>query len=485
MRKEFNLQFDNSYLSLPECFYTQCNPTTVRAPEVVIFNSDLAEKVGLDFSNISPKEKAAILSGNHRLNGGGYFSQAYAGHQFGYFTMLGDGRAITWGEHVTAKGKRFDIQFKGSGRTAYSGNGDGRAALGPVLREYIISEAMHHLGIPTTRSLAVIKTGEDVIRETMLPGAILTRIASSHLRVGTFEFAAAQTEQRAIAELLGYTVARHYPELIDTDNQAAALLKAVVEKQADLIVQWMRVGFIHGVMNTDNMALSGETIDYGPCAFMDSYNPKTVFSSIDQQGRYAYHNQPYIAQWNLARLAETLLPLINANPNKAIDIAEEIIGSFSNVYHSKWLQMMRTKLGLSGSNHNDALLIDDLLNWMHSNHTDFTNTFSDLGQKNKPSGEHYDSQQFNDWYQRWQERLPKDPESLNQALDSMKAANPAVIPRNHQVEKVLTAANTGDFSALYEFLEVLKQPYKSNDKFKAYQLPPLPSERVYQTFCGT
>lgn len=485
MRKNFGFQFENSYFTLPGCFYKQLSPVPVSAPETIIFNNDLAQTLGLDFSNLSHQEKAALFAGNMLLRDGGYFAQAYAGHQFGHFTMLGDGRAIVWGEHTNPDGKKFDIQFKGSGRTFYSRQADGRAALGPMLREYIISEAMHHLGIPTTRSLAVVKTGEFVLREKALPGSILTRVASSHLRIGTFEFAASQNDPHIIKSLLDYTVARHYPDIIAADNQAIALLKAVMERQADLIVHWMRVGFIHGVMNTDNMTLSGETIDYGPCAFMDSYDPKTVFSSIDRRGRYAYQNQPAIAQWNLARLAESLIPLIHSDLKRAIDMAKEVICLFSSLYQNKWLTMMRCKLGLYGHESNDAQLVEELLNWMQSNRADFTNTFRELSQTSKPIGKHYDSQSFNQWYQRWQIRLQQNPRPFDEALAMMKSVNPALIPRNHQVEQALEAAMTDNYKPLHQLLTALEKPYHSNEQFKMYQLPPSAKERVYQTFCGT
>lgn len=485
MEKDCGFQFDNSYLALPDCFYTRLKPVAVQSPEVVVVNEALINVMGLDFASLTRQEKAELFSGNILLKGGGYFAQAYAGHQFGHFTMLGDGRAIVWGEHTTPDLKKLDIQFKGSGRTPYSRSGDGRAPLGPMLREYIISESMHSLGIPTTRSLAVVTTGEPVIRECALPGAILTRVASSHLRIGTFEFAASQGNQSLIQSLLDYTIDRHYPDLINTDNKAVALLKAVMERQAELIVHWMRVGFIHGVMNTDNMTLSGETIDYGPCAFMDDYHSEAIFSSIDHIGRYAYNHQPIIAQWNLARLAESLLPFIHPDIKKSITIAEEIINLFQTIYQEKWLSMMRNKLGLLGKSEDDPKLISDLLEWMQTNRADYTNTFLELRQTNKPLNPIYQTKSFNEWHQRWQVRRQPYSQQLEESHYLMDSVNPAVIPRNHKVEQTLAAADAGDFNPLYDLLAALQQPYKNSDALKAYQAPPLPNERVYQTFCGT
>ena len=338
--------FDNTYSRLPKVMSSQLNPIPVKNPKLTIFNHGFSKELGLDFSSLNNNQIASIFSGNLLPKESKCIAQAYAGHQFGYFTMLGDGRAILIGEHLSKNNKRFDIQFKGSGKTPYSRNGDGRAALGPMLREYIVSEAMHCLGIPTTRSLAVVKTGENVIRETPLPGAILTRIAASHIRVGTFQYMTATEDEKNLKTLFDYTIDRHYPKIKDSKTPAIDLLKIVMEKQIKLVVDWMRVGFIHGVMNTDNMAISGETIDYGPCAFMDAYDPETVFSSIDHNGRYAYFNQPGITKWNLARFAETLLPLIDKNKDKAIKIVTEIINNFGEIYKKNWLEMMRKKLGL-------------------------------------------------------------------------------------------------------------------------------------------
>ena len=375
-------RFDNTYSKLPSSMLAKLPPTPVKDPELVILNHSLSKMLGLDFTNLSNKNLASIFSGNLLPKGSDTIAQAYAGHQFGHFTLLGDGRAIVIGEHVSKDNKRFDIQFKGSGKTPYSRDGDGRAALGPMLREYIISEGMFGLGIPTTRSLAVVKTGEKVIRETPLDGAILTRIAESHIRVGTFQYAVVAEDKKNLKILFDYTIDRHYPHIKNSKAPAIDLLKIVINKQIKLVVDWMRVGFIHGVMNTDNMAISGETIDYGPCAFMDTYDPETVFSSIDQYGRYAFFNQPGIAKWNLARFAECLVPLISEDKNAGVEIATEIVNSFSEIFQKNWSEMMRKKLGLLGEDSKDEKLIIDLLNWMHKKKADYTNTFCFLMNQN-------------------------------------------------------------------------------------------------------
>jgi len=477
--------FDNTYIHLPKAFYTELSPVPVRKPEMVIFNAPLSTDMGLDFSGISTDVKAALFSGNIMPEGSEPLAQAYAGHQFGHFNMLGDGRAIVWGEHITPSGQRLDIQFKGSGPTPYSRGADGRAVLGPMLREYIISEAMHALNIPTTRSLAVVTNGEKVYRETGLQGAILTRIASSHIRVGTFEYAALQQDKGIIQTLVDYTIDRHYPWIKEEQNKTLSLLKAIIEKQADLITHWMRVGFIHGVMNTDNMTLSGETIDYGPCAFMDAYDPRTVFSSIDHMGRYAYANQPDIAQWNLARLAETMLPLLDDEIEKAADTTEEAVNGFGALYKDKWLSMMRAKLGLFGARAEDESLITDLLDWMQRAGADYTNTFRHLTEEKPPQGKPYNDKTFKEWYTRWQAQLAKNTKPLKSSLSLMRANNPAVIPRNQKVEQVLGAATNGDLKPLKDLLTALQEPYKNRSDLKPYQSPPKQDERVYQTFCGT
>ena len=478
--------FDTTYTQLPSQFYTIQNAIPVLSPEVVIVNHDLANSMALDFSELDKGQQANLFSGNRLPKGIKTFSQAYAGHQFGHFTMLGDGRAVIWGEHVTPDKKRCDIQFKGSGQTPYSRRGDGRAALGPMLREYLISEAMFELGVPTTRSLAVVKTGEEVFRETKLKGAVLTRVASSHIRVGTFEFAAALQDKELIHQIMNYTIKRHFPELINkSSNLAISLIEKIIDSQTNLIVEWMRVGFIHGVMNTDNMALSGETIDYGPCAFMDHYNSNTVFSSIDRGGRYAFGNQPKIAQWNIARFIEALIPLINEDVNKSIKIGEELINSFPELYEKKWLEMMRSKLGLFREFREDKNLINDLLTWMQKNNADYTNTFIDLGKGEQPQNGIYKNKDFEDWFNRWKIRLSKNEKSLEGSLELMNSKNPQIIPRNHKVEETLKAADNDNFNPFNKLLEVLKFPYKNDSKNSLYKEPPTPDERVKETFCGT
>ena len=477
-----SLRLESTYANLPGIFYTRLSPVPVSKPKVVIFNQKLAEEMGLDLTHFNGQQKAGLLAGNLIPEGCTPFAQAYAGHQFGNFTMLGDGRAIILGEHLSSSGKRFDIQYKGSGRTPYSRGGDGRAALGPMLREYIISEAMHSLGIPTTRSLAVVSTGETVYREDELPGAILNRIASSHIRVGTFQFAALHQEKTISQSLLDYTIDRHFPESKDHGNKALALLDQVMKLQADLITHWMRVGFIHGVMNTDNMALCGETIDYGPCAFMDSFDPSTVFSSIDHQRRYAYANQPVMAHWNLARLAESLLPIIHENRETAIELAEDSLKAFEKLYKSKWLAMMGNKLGLTKIEDQDEELITELLDLMHEYSADYTNTFLDLGQKELPAEEFYISEDFSKWHNRWVERLQQEG---GDSFALMRSVNPAVIPRNHKVEEALQAAERDDLTPFHHLLEAVTNPYESGEYLKPYQTPPNPKEKVLQTFCGT
>lgn len=480
----YSFLLESTYCKLPDVFFSKLSPTPVRQPELLIFNDKLAEQIGLNVSVMNEAERAQLLSGNLVPDGIEPFAQAYAGHQFGNLTMLGDGRAILLGEHLTPSGQRLDLQFKGSGRTPYSRGGDGRAALGPMLREYVISEAMHALGIPTTRSLAVVATGETVYRENELPGAILTRIASSHLRVGTFEFASLHEDKAITQALLDYLINRHFPTIKEKENQALALLEAVIEQQADLITHWMRVGFIHGVMNTDNMALSGETIDYGPCAFMDVFAPETVFSSIDHKGRYAYAKQPFIAQWNLARLAESLLPLMHDEREDAIGMAENSLNAFEQVYKAKWLAMMGSKLGLAEAKKEDENLITGLLDWMHANQADFTNTFRDLSQEEIPDGELYATESFRAWHTRWQARLGEEQE-FESSLALRKSVNPAVIPRNHKVEEALQAGEEGDLKPFHELLKALQKPYEDGQHLKPYQAPPKPEEKVLQTFCGT
>ena len=482
---DFIFQLESTYTKLPQVLFSKLSPTPVRQPEVVLFNEKLANEIGLNLSDMSKEVRADLFAGNFVPEGTEPFAQAYAGHQFGNFTMLGDGRAIVLGEHLTPSGQRLDLQLKGSGRTSYSRGGDGRAALGPMLREYIISEAMHALGIPTTRSLAVVTTGEKVYRETELPGAILTRIAGSHIRVGTFEFTSLQEDKQVTQALLDYLIDRHFPEIKEKENQPFALLEAVIHQQAELITHWMRVGFIHGVMNTDNMALSGETIDYGPCAFMDTFAPDTVFSSIDHKGRYAYANQPYIAQWNLARLAESLLPLMDGKKEEIIASAEDLLNSFEQIYKSKWLSMMGSKLGFAETGQEDEKLITELLDWMHKNSADFTNTFLNLCKEEIPNGALYASESFQSWHARWQNRLRKEEQGLETSFALMRSVNPAVIPRNHKVEEALQAGEEGNFKPFHDLLNAVEKPYVDGDHLLSYQAPPEPGEKVLQTFCGT
>jgi uncharacterized protein YdiU (UPF0061 family) len=476
--------FDNTYSKLPDPFKEKIGPVPVKNPELVILNKNLSKELNLDFSNLDNKKISELFSGNLLPPGSSSIAQAYAGHQFGHFTMLGDGRAVLIGEHLSKKRNRYDIQFKGSGKTTFSRNGDGRAALGPMLREYIISEAMHNLNVPTTRSLAVVKTGEDVIRETPLQGAILTRVALSHIRVGTFQYIAARDKKDELEILLNYVIQRHYPNIQNSKNKALDLLKVVMEKQIDLVVNWMRVGFIHGVMNTDNMSISGETIDYGPCAFMDTYDPKTVFSSIDQMGRYAYCNQPVITKWNLSRFAECLIPLIDKDQNKSIEIATEIINTFEKKYEEKWLNMMRDKLGLFGAEDKDKILILDLLTWMHKNKLDYTNTFCHLMNFEIEKNENFKDNDFQNWKKRWQERLKTNNNSPEKYIKLMKNVNPLIIPRNHKVEEVLNEANKSNIKPLIKLLEVLNNPYFEQKNIIDYQKPSSSKEK-YQTFCGT
>lgn len=510
-----NWNFDLTYTRLPDAFFARVEPIPVAAPTVVLLNRGLAVEMGLDPMALQDPGVVPLLGGNRRDSSSEPIAQAYAGHQFGHFTLLGDGRAHLLGEHVAPDGSRVDVQLKGSGPTPYSRRGDGRAALGPMLREYLISEAMRGLGIPTTRSLAVVATGEPVFREEALPGAILTRIAASHIRVGTFEYAAAldagldvpghpgfaaekgQRDRSArqppeyVRALADYTIWRHYPTLSDRPARYVDLLNAVIERQALLIAEWMRVGFVHGVMNTDNMTLSGETIDYGPCAFVDHYDPATVFSSIDRQGRYAFANQARIGQWNLARFAETLLPLLDPDPKAALGIAEEAIGRFPALFAAQWQSAMRSKLGLIHEQADDVDLIESLLQWMQRSGADYTNTFRDLASHaaiETPSlvNAGFDDPEFMAWHQRWKKRLMGQGVDIDAAILRMRAVNPAVIPRNHRVEQALAAVvETGDLEPVHRLLDVLADPYGGRHDDSEYRRPPLPEQRVHQTFCGT
>lgn len=479
--------FDNSYAGLPGSFFARLDPTPVKSPRLVMLNHPLATELGLDASQLQSEAGVAVLAGNRAPEGAAPLAQAYAGHQFGHFTMLGDGRAILLGEQITPTGDRFDIQLKGPGRTPYSRGGDGRAALGPMLREYIISEAMHALGIPTTRSLAVVSTGEPVLRETALPGAVLTRVAASHLRVGTFQYVRNWGTAEELRILADYTLQRHYPELDRTDpNRFRLLLQAVMKRQAALIAKWQLVGFIHGVMNTDNMAISGETIDYGPCAFMDTYDLATVFSSIDRRGRYAYGNQPPIGGWNLARLAEALLPLLHEDQAQAIELAQETLGEYPGLFRDHWLAGMRAKLGLFHADEQDEPFVEELLGLMQRHQADYTNTFRSLTLDQPVEGALACAPEFAQWQESWQARLGRQQESKEAAQELMRRSNPSIIPRNHRVEEALAAAvNDGDYSVMQRLLAVLANPYAYSAEQGAYTTPPEPSPQPYRTFCGT
>ncbi len=478
-------RLENTYARLPEPLFTRQAPVPVKVPQPLLLNVALATALGLDPDFLAGTEGTAILAGNSLPPGSEPVAQAYAGHQFGHFTMLGDGRAIVLGEQITPDGKRIDIQLKGSGRTPYSRQGDGRAALGPMLREYAISEAMHALGIPTTRSLAVTLTGEAVWRDAMLTGAVLTRTADSHIRVGTFEFAA-RCGPDVLKPLADYTIQRHFPECAEAANPVLALLEAAVARQAGLLTQWMHAGFVHGVMNTDNMSLSGETIDYGPCAFMDSYDPDMVFSSIDRHGRYAYGRQPAIAQWNLARFAETLLPLIDDSHGRAIARAETATARFAELFRSAWLAAARERLGLLTVEDGDRELIELLYAWMHEAEADYTNTFVALCHEEIPEAPLFGQSTFRNWHHRWKARLARQPGGPEAARDRMRRVVPAMIPRNHIVEQALIAATReGSLGPLYRLLDVLSRPFDHDRVPDAYRQPPPPGSPPYRTFCGT
>jgi serine/tyrosine/threonine adenylyltransferase len=475
-------RLDHSYAGLPGLLHDPCAPIPVRQPRLFILNRPLAVALGLDPDVLEREDQAEIFAGNRLPDGAQPLAQAYAGHQFGHFTGLGDGRALLLGEQVTPDGRRFDIQLKGSGPTRFSRRGDGRAALGPMLREFVISEAMHALGIPTTRSLAVATTGETVMRMEALPGAVLTRVAASHIRVGTFEWVAAHQDPGVLRTLVQYALHRHFPEHADSETPAHTLLEAVIESQARLIARWMHVGFIHGVMNTDNMAISGETIDYGPCAFMDAHDPDTVFSSIDHHGRYAYGRQPEIARWNLARFAETLLPVLHADGKRAVELANAALHGFEPTYTRHWLAGMRAKLGLFTAEDDDLALVQHLLDWMHQAKADHTKTFRGLAE----SGDRLPLTDpgFSEWQADWKNRLARQPQSTAEVRELMRQHNPAVIPRNHKVEEALEAAQHGDPAPLRKLLELLADPYKTPAPRDAEFLEPSP-DASYQTFCGT
>ncbi|HKU04429.1 MAG TPA: YdiU family protein [Bradyrhizobium sp.] len=486
--------FEHTYAALPANFFARVAPTPVASPRLIKLNRELAIQLGLDPDQLSTPEGAEILSGKRLPEGAEPIAMAYAGHQFGHFVpQLGDGRAILLGEVIDKDGIRRDIQLKGSGPTPFSRRGDGRAALGPVLREYIVSEAMFRLGIPTTRSLAAVISGESVMRETVLPGAVLTRVAASHIRVGTFQFFAARGDTDGVRHLADHVIGRHYPELANVERPYHALLDAVIARQADLVARWLLIGFIHGVMNTDNTSISGETIDYGPCAFMDEYNPGKVFSSIDEMGRYAYGNQPRIALWNLTRLAECLLPLLSDEQEKAIEQAQFALGEFAEKFTSAYQAGLRAKIGLFTKADGDEALVQDLLDAMTKNSADFTLTFRRLGDAalgpdhDEPvRGLFIDPTMFDEWAARWRQRIARESQSPAERRAAMHSVNPAFIPRNHRVEAVIQAAmNHDDYAPFEEILTVLSKPFEDQPAFAAYAEPPEPDQRVTQTFCGT
>ena len=475
----WNLQ--SSYTQISDKLFSELKPDAVTNPSTVIVNNELAEKLGLNLKGISEEDLSNLFSGNSLPHGSKPFAQAYAGHQFGQFTILGDGRAHIVGEQVTPDGEIFDIQYKGSGRTPYSRGGDGKAALGPMLREYLISEAMYYLGIPTTRSLAVVETGEKVYREVPLKGSILTRVASSHIRIGTFQFLAAHKDYEGMKSLLDFSIKRHFSNLKFSENLAIEFIKAVMQKQINLIVEWMRVGFIHGVMNTDNSTISGETIDYGPCAFMDHYDANTVFSSIDTQGRYSFANQPSIIQWNLVRLAECLLPLIDKDEKRSIEIAQNLINTFSSLFKDKWLQMMKKKLGIKDQSEDDEELINNLIKWMQQKKPDFTNTFCNLMNYDHADDEEFEDVEFNNWKREWKKRVES-----KEYLDVMMSCNPTLIPRNYLVEEALSEAETdGKFDKFNELNEIISSPYQLKKVNIKYLETPSKTNIPYKTFCGT
>jgi uncharacterized protein YdiU (UPF0061 family) len=486
--------FQNTYAALPANFFARVAPTPVASPRLIKLNRRLAVHLGLDPELLESPEGAEILAGKRLPDGADPIAMAYAGHQFGHFVpQLGDGRAILLGEVIDADGVRRDIQLKGSGPTPFSRRGDGRAALGPVLREYIVSEAMAAVGIPTTRSLAAVVTGEVVMRETALPGAVLTRVASSHIRVGTFQFFASRGDTDGVRRLADHVIARHYPHAANAERPYHALLEGVIGRQAELIARWLLIGFIHGVMNTDNSSISGETIDYGPCAFMDAYDPAAVFSSIDEQGRYAYANQPRIALWNLTRLAECLLPLLADEQDKAVAEAQDLLGAFAEKFTRAYQAGLRSKIGLFTARDGDEALVQDLLDAMAQNQADFTLTFRHLSQAalgpdhdGDVRAQFTDPAAYDQWAARWRQRTADEPQSADERRGAMRAVNPAFIPRNHRIEAVIEAAvNRDDYAPFEELLAVLAKPFDDQPDFAAYAEPPLPDQRVLQTFCGT
>ena len=488
------INFNNTFVKLGGKFYSKVNPTPVKNPCIRKINYDLADELGIYLNAEHIKSLSKFFSGNQIISSSEPLAMVYAGHQFGHFVpQLGDGRAILLGEVLDTSNNRRDIQLKGSGITPFSRQGDGRSALGPVLREYIISEAMNALGIPTTRSLSVLTTGEPVFREKILPGAILTRVAFGHIRAGTFQYFAFNNDYKALSNLSNYVIDRHYPELKERKKPYLKLLEGVMEKYAKLIAKWMSVGFIHGVMNTDNMSITCETIDYGPCAFIDKYNNNKVFSSIDHFGRYSYGNQPIVAKWNLARFAETILPLIDTLPEKAVELANDVIEKFTFKYKHYWLDGMRRKIGLYKKESGDEELIQSLLNMMQENQTDFTLTFRKLCDASSNSKSivpvrnlFKKKDQFDNWVKKWRKRLILEEKAPNEIVNLMCNSNPAVIPRNHRIEQVIQAAEEyEDFTPFEKLLDALLKPYEELENYSEYTLPPKTDEEVLKTFCGT
>ncbi|WP_419806700.1 protein adenylyltransferase SelO [Terriglobus sp.] len=486
-----HISFDNSYARLPQNFFAKVEPTWVRAPRLIHVNDELANFLNIDPGQLHSQEGAEVFAGNCIATGSEPLAMAYAGHQFGGFVpQLGDGRACMLGEVVAQDDKRYDIQLKGSGPTPFSRQGDGRAALGPVLREYLVSEAMHRLHVPTTRALAAVLTGEAVLREEMLPGAVLTRVASSHLRVGTFEYFSARKDTTSLHTLANYAISRHYPEAVEQPKRYRALLEGVVRRQAALVAQWMGLGFIHGVMNTDNTSISGETIDYGPCAFMEAHDPATVFSAIDRQGRYAYGNQPKVMLWNLSRLGETLLPLMaeeEGSQEAALATAYEVLNSFAPLYEAAYLRIFRAKLGLAQEQEEDAALVKDLLEAMAEGRADFTLMFRHLSENDgfgareqfaQPAG-------FEAWHGRWLARLTAERVTQEERNRAMQQTNPVYIPRNHLVQEVIDAALRQDFAPFEQLLAVLDKPFQERTVLQRFAAPAALEQRVLQTFCGT
>ncbi len=483
-------QFDNSYARLPEEFHALIEPTPVSAPEMIRLNQGLAENLGIDLTRLDSPEGLTILSGNQLADGSEPLAMAYSGHQFGGFSpQLGDGRAILLGEVGGDDGVRHDIQLKGSGPTPFSRRGDGRSALGPVLREYIVSEAMAALGVPTTRALAAVASGDSVQREGPMPGGVFTRVAQSHIRIGTFQWFAARQDHDNLKVLADYVIQRHYPDVQHAENPYLTLLESVIQRQARLIAHWMQLGFIHGVMNTDNMSVSGETIDYGPCAFMDNYHPLKTFSSIDHQGRYAYARQSSIGQWNLTRFAETLLPLLDDDPKQAVALAESALGTFAEFHETELEKRLTAKIGMESGESGDWSMVESLLAAMADGEADFTLVFRHLSDALETGNDDSVIPLFNqpeairEWLIHWRARL-HDRDRCH-AIDVMRRTNPVVIPRNHHIEQAIQAGNDGDFAPFHRLNEVLQHPYAAQAEFSEFEAAPTPDEVVQATFCGT